>query len=163
VRGALGGDDAAAVRDPTTAVDKLPWRTVRYGDVLVDMPTHASSATLADASGSSYRYDRYVLPDLTLTITVRDAAPSLSSDAALRSYSTSIASQLGGRVLVGVARDVTFGTSFAANLDLPDGPAQLYVLSTRGSLIELHADISDESSGRALRIYEQIIRSFSPA
>ena len=38
-----------------------------------------------------------------------------------------------------------------------------YVLSTRGSLIELHADISDEASGRALKIYEQIIRSFSPA
>jgi hypothetical protein len=163
VRSALANDNAAAVRDPTTAVDKLPWRTVHYGDMLVAMPTHASSATLVDGTGGSYHYDRYVLPDVTFTITVRDAVPSLSSDAALRSYTTSVASQLGGRVLAGIARDVTFGTSFAASLDLPDSPAQLYVLNTRDSLIELRADIPDDASGRALKIYEQVIRSFSPA
>jgi hypothetical protein len=144
-------------------VDKLPWRTVRYGDTLVDLPTHASSATLVDASGSPYRYDRYVLPDITFTITARAPMPGLSSDAALRSYATSIASQLGGRLLVGVARDVTFGTSFSASVELPEGPAQLYVLSTSDSLIELQAEIDDGENGRALKIYEQVIRSFNPA
>jgi hypothetical protein len=163
VRGALAKNDAAAVRDPNTAVESLPWHTVRYGEILVDLPTKASTATLDDTSGNSYRYDRYVLPDVTFTVTVRSAIPSLSSDAALRGYTTSVVSQLGGRVLNGVARDVTFGTSFSASVDLPDGPAQMYVLSTSGSVIELRADIPRESSGRALKIYERVIRSFAPA
>jgi hypothetical protein len=163
VRHALAGDDAAVVNDPTTAVDKLPWRTVRYGDVLVQLPTHASSATLSDASGSSYRYDRYVLPDLTLTVTMHAAEPSLHSDAALRSYTTSLAGQLGGRLLLGASSDVTFGTAFSANLDLPEGQAQMYVLSTRDALIEVQAELRDEETGRAAKIYERVIRSFTPA
>ena len=66
-------------------------------------------------------------------------------------------------MMFGLARDVTFGTSFSASLELPDGPAQMYVLSSIGSVIELQADIPEQSSGRALKIYERVIRSFAPA
>ena len=163
VRSALASDAAAAVRNPSTPVDNLPWRTVRYGDVLVELPTKSSSATLDDSAGISYRYDRYVLPDVTFTVTVRAPNPTLVSDSALRSYSSSVAGQLGGRMMFGLARDVTFGTSFSASLELPDGPAQMYVLSSIGSVIELQADIPEQSSGRALKIYERVIRSFAPA
>lgn len=163
VRSAFANDAAAALRDPSTPVDSLPWRTVRYGDILVELPTNSSSATLDNSTGSSYRYDRYVLPDVTLTVTVSAPNPTLSTDAALRSYTSSVATQLGGRLLLGLARDVTFGTSFSASLKLPDGPAQMYILRTSGSLIELRADIANQSSGRALKIYERVIRSFAPA
>jgi hypothetical protein len=103
-----------------------------------------------------------VLPDVTLSVTVHEGAPALATDGALRGYAQSLAAQLGGRMLNGTASDATFATAFSARLDLPGGPAYLYLLSMNGELVELRADIPDEASGRAVRIYEQVIRSFQP-
>lgn len=162
IRATLADGDRAAAQNPTTPVDKLPWQLVQYGQVTVQMPTVASTATRDTTSGGAYRYERFVLPDLTLTVISRDAVASMSTDVSLRSYAGQVAVQLGGRLTTGFARDVTFGTTFSASVDLPEGQSYLYVLSTPTEVVEVRAEIGDPSSGRALKIYERVIRSFSP-
>jgi hypothetical protein len=161
VRGALAGDDGALVRDPTTAVERLPWRTEKYGDLAIAVPT-APVPSEVDAASGFGRYDRYVLPDVTLTITSRDAVAGLDTDAALRSYATQAAQLAGGGVATGFARDLTFGTAFSATLQTPDGVGYLYVVSTPTGVVVIRADAASVESGRPTRIFEHVIRSVTP-
>ena len=162
VRATLADQDRVTAQDPSTPVDKLPWHRAQYGSVTVQVPTNASTATLDTATGGAFRYERYVLPDLTLTVTTRDAVASLSNEAGLRSYASQVVVQLGGRLLSGFARDATFGTTFSASIELPEGQSYLYLLSTPTEVIEVRAEVRDSSTGRALKIYERVIRSFNP-
>ena len=161
-RHALADQANATAQNPKTPVDKLPWRTVRYGDLTMSVPI-APTTKSADAGGvGTYRYERYALPDVTFSVTVRSATSALATEVSLRSYASDLAEQSGGRLTSGFARDVTFGTAFSASIEQPAGSAYLYVLSTRSELIEVQADLTGPPGGRATRIYEQLIRSITP-
>ena len=161
-RHALADQANATAQNPKTPVDKLPWRFVQYGDLTMNVPIAATTKS-GDAGGAgTYRYERYVLPDVTLSVTVHVATNALGTEAGLRSYANGLAEQAGGRLTSGFARDVTFGTAFSASIELPAGSAYLYVLSTRNELIEVQADLTGSPGVRATRIYEQLIRSITP-
>ena len=161
LRDALHGDDAALARDPTTAVDRLPWRTEAYGDLSVSVPTTPEQSEVDAASGFG-RYDRYVLPDITLTITSRGPVAGLDTDAALRSYASQAAQLAGGAVTSGFARDLTFGTAFSATLQTSEGTGYLYVVSTSSEVLTIRADAASVASGRPTSIFERVIRSVTP-
>jgi hypothetical protein len=161
VRHAMDDDSAAAVRDPSTAVNALPWRDEAYGELTVRVPTTPDPRTVDAASGYS-RFDRYDLPDVLITITSRAPVPGLATEAGLRTYAAQAAQLGGGGLANGFARDLTFGTAFSATLDVPDGVGYLYVVSTPTEVLEIRADASSTETGRPTRIFEQIIRSVSP-
>jgi len=126
------------------------------------VPIGATTKSADPAGVGTYRYERYVLPDVTLSVTVRSATSALATEVSLRSYASELAEQSGGRLTSGFARDVTFGTAFSASIEQPAGSAYLYVLSARNELIEVQADLTGPPGGRATRIYEQLIRSITP-
>ena len=161
VRHAMDDDSAAAVRDPSTAVNALPWRDEAYGELTVRVPTTPDPRTVDAASGYT-RFDRYDLPDVLITITSRAPVPGLATEAGLRTYAAQTAQLGGGGLANGFARDLTFGTAFSATLDVPDGVGYLYVVSTPTEVLEIRADASSTETGRPTRIFEQIIRSVSP-
>lgn len=161
VRHAMDDDSAAAVRDPSTAVNALPWRDEAYGDLTVKVPTTPDPRAVDAASGYS-RFDRYDLPDVSITITSRAPVPGLATEAGLRTYAAQAAQLGGGGLANGFARDLTFGTAFSATLDVSDGVGYLYIVSTPTEVLEIRADAASTETGRPTRIFEQIIRSVTP-
>ena len=144
--------DQGRLADATTPIDKLPWRTVRSDQLRMIAP-----GAPVGAAGSAYQ--RYALPDLDLMVTVRDPAPSLTSDVALRSYTSQLASLLGGRLIEGFALVSSEGTGFSARLDVDRRTTLLYVLSAPGAVVEVRGDLLSADSVRAQAIFERTINS----
>ncbi len=145
-------DDQGRLTDATTPIDKLPWRTVRSDQVRMIAPGEPVGAT-----GSAYQ--RYALPDLDLMVTVREPAPSLTSDVALRSYTSQLASLVGGRLIEGSALVSSEGTGFSARLDVDRRTTLLYVLSAPGAVVEVRGDLLGGDPARAQAIFERTINS----
>jgi hypothetical protein len=149
---ALRAPDQGRIGDVTTPIDKLPWRTVQSGPVRITAPGVPVGA------GSS-GYQRYALPDVDLMVTVRSPAPSLNSDVALRTYTSQLAAQLGGRLIEGFALVSSEGTGFSARLEVDGRTTLLYVLSAPGAVVEVRGDVHAGDPARPQAIFERTINA----
>jgi hypothetical protein len=156
-------DSADPLADSSAPVTRLPWQEVSFGDIVAQFPGTSAPSTFGDDATGVYTHQRFDLPDVTITVISTAPEGVAGNDIALRGVADRLLQSVGGRVDSGGVVDTGWGTAFSGRGATLDGEAYVYVVLTRGSLVEVLAETPGPAGERAQQIVDRITRSFQPS